>query len=212
MNTNPESISTRINSAMRQSRDINELIGVCKGVLADGVVNLQEAIFVLQWLENHRECLNIWPASELYSTLDAFLEDGILSPQEESQLLETLIGITGAPVVVERPNTEPAPANTSSSLPLSEPPEGLIFTDRNFVLTGTFELGTRPSCERLIINKGGIAQKAPTKTTHYLVVGNVGSRDWAHSSFGRKIQKAAEMRRSGIDISIISENYLNNFL
>lgn len=212
MSINAESITARINAAMRQSRDISELIGVCKGVLADGTVNLQEAIFVLQWLESHDECLTTWPASELHSTLDSFLEDGILSPQEESQLLETLVGITGTAVTLKQPEKPAAPANTSSTLPLFEPPEGIIFTDRNFVLTGTFEMGTRPSCERLIIEKGGKTQKAPTKSTHYLVVGNIGSKDWAHSSFGRKIQKAAEMRRSGVEIYIISEATLSESL
>jgi len=206
MNNNPEPISARINAGMRQSRDINELIGLCKGVLADGVVNFSEAVFMLEWLEAHRECLNIWPASELYATLDTFLEDGKLDSNEESQLLGTLIGITGIPVKIEREGIDVS--TTSTSLPLSEPPEGLVFTDRNFVLTGTFELGTRPSCERLVAEKGGITQKTPTKATHYLVVGSIGSRDWAHSSFGRKIQKAAEMRRSGLDIAIISEQYL----
>lgn len=206
-NNNPATVSARINAAMLQSRDINELIGVCKGVLADGVVNQHEAMFMLNWLEGHKECLDIWPASELYATLDTFLEDGVLDSQEESKLLGTLVGITGAQVKIQN-SAEETTVNTSSSLPLHEPNSELIFTGRNFVLTGTFELGPRASCEQLLIERGAKLQKAPTQKTHYLVVGNIGSRDWAHSSFGRKIQKAAEMRLSGHDIYIISESLL----
>lgn len=204
--SNPESISARINAGMRQSRDINELIGLCKGVLADGVVNFAEAVFMLEWLEAHTDCLNIWPASELYATLDSFLEDGVLDSSEESQLLGTLVGITGVPVRLEREGGEAV--STSSTLPLYEPEGAIDFMGRNFVLTGKFEFGPRGDCERLVIDLGGVAQKAPTKATNYLVVGNIGSRDWAHSSFGRKIQKAAEMRRNGIDLYIISESKL----
>ena len=204
MQSNP-TVHARINAAVRQTRDISELIGVCKGVLADGVVNFSEAAFMLQWLEMHKECLAIWPASELYTTLDTLLEDGRLSNDEERQLLSTLIGITGVQVDLSTNDTEPQYAQTSSELPLHEPTDGLIFQDRNFCLTGTFEYGTRAQCEKLVAERGGLTQKAPTQKTHYLVIGNIGSRDWAHSSFGRKIQKAAEMRRDGQQIYIITE-------
>ena len=38
-----------------QDRLIDELIGICRGVIADDNVDEREAIFLGQWIENHRD-------------------------------------------------------------------------------------------------------------------------------------------------------------
>lgn len=40
---------------------------------------------------------------------------------------------------------------------------------------------------------------------HGLVAGVLGSAEWAHSSFGRKIEKAVAYRDKGYGVEIISE-------
>jgi hypothetical protein len=40
-----------------------------------------------------------------------------------------------------------------------------------------------------------------------LIVGTFGSRDWVHTSFGRKIEKAVTYRRAGQRLAIISEDH-----
>ena len=52
-----------------QDRLIDELIGICRGVIADGHVDEREAIFLGQWIENHREIADRWPVNILYSRL-----------------------------------------------------------------------------------------------------------------------------------------------
>ena len=50
------------------------------------------------------------------------------------------------------------------------------------------------------------ASSSVTLKTDYLVIGDLSSRDWKFSSFGRKIEKAIEYRDSGkSDVAIISE-------
>jgi hypothetical protein len=51
-----------------------------------------------------------------------------------------------------------------------------------------------------------------TKKLDFLVVGVVGSRDWQHSTFGNKIQKAAEYRERGASLAIVSEEQFANVL
>jgi hypothetical protein len=46
-----------------------------------------------------------------------------------------------------------------------------------------------------------------TKRTDYLVIGTFGSRDWVHTSFGRKIEKAVSLRGSGSGIAIAVEDH-----
>ena len=45
-----------------------------------------------------------------------------------------------------------------------------------------------------------------------LVVGAVASRDWLHSSYGRKIMRAVELRDSGRTVGIIGEDHWRRFL
>ena len=81
--------------------DISELFGVCKGVLADGRVNLKEVDFIYKWLEDYADVKDIWPADVLHDTLGKVLEDGAISSDEEEELVELLTEITGVPVMVQ---------------------------------------------------------------------------------------------------------------
>ena len=96
--------SKKMTERLAQSRfnsiDIPELIGLCKGVLADATVNLAEAQFILHWLKDRSDVLETWPAAELHKLLCRVLEDGILTDEEEKELIELLSEITGEPISV----------------------------------------------------------------------------------------------------------------
>ena len=76
-----------------------------------------------------------------------------------------------------------------------------------FVLTGRFAFGPRRDCERQVLNRGGECDPNITKRTNYVVIGTFGSRDWAHTSFGRKIEKAVAYRQSGLPLSLLCEDH-----
>jgi hypothetical protein len=44
------------------------------------------------------------------------------------------------------------------------------------------------------------------KDTNYLVVGNKGNPCWVYSCYGRKVEKAVELRKAGHKIMIIHED------
>ena len=74
-------------------------------------------------------------------------------------------------------------------------------------VTGKFAFGPRSEIEKLIEERGGELSNSITKKVNYLVIGTFSSRDWIHSSYGRKIEKAVEYRDNGDDIAIISEDH-----
>ncbi|AZV46878.1 hypothetical protein C3L23_06200 [Nautilia sp. PV-1] len=76
-----------------------------------------------------------------------------------------------------------------------------------FVLTGTFTSGKRKDIENLIKQYGGKIQKDITKSTDYLVVGEVTTRDWKYGNYGTKIEKALEWKKQ-IPLKIIPEQVL----
>ena len=93
-------MSERLAEARFNSIDIPELIGVCKGVLADGTVNLAEAEFIQHWLDDRSDVLDTWPADVLHRLLGRVLDDNALCDEEVRELTELLVEITGEPVSV----------------------------------------------------------------------------------------------------------------
>lgn len=66
---------------------------------------------------------------------------------------------------------------------------------KNFCLTGQFTTGTRAECEKKILEKGGIISKSVNLRLDYLIVGGERNDNWAHANYGRKIERALEIRR-----------------
>jgi len=183
-----------------QDRLIDELIGISRGVIADGDVDEREAIFIGQWIENHREIADRWPVNVLYARLTEMLKDGRLSASEKGELLQTLKDITGESSSYQEPNR-------STTLPLTRPLPTIKFEGATFCLTGRFVFGSMLECEETIAELGGKVESAPTSETDYLVIGELGSPDWVHATFGRSIEKAVEMQGNGHPIKIISEEH-----
>ena len=84
-------------------------------------------------------------------------------------------------------------SSMSSTLPLTKPEPNVIFERRKFCFTGKFVTGTRKDVQDIVLAKSGAVSKTPTKETHYVGIGLIGSSDWIHSTHGRKIEKAVEM-------------------
>ena len=181
---------------------IDELIGLCRGVIGDGAVTESEAGLLVRWMEANREAAGLWPANQLFVRLEAMLRDGVLDLEEQGDLLDLLQSITGPGL----PLAERA-RSFSATLPLSHPPPRIIFAHERFCLTGRFAFGSRKNCETAVVDRGGIAQSEPTRETSFLVIGVLGSSDWMHSTYGRKIEYAVTLREKGVPIAIVAEEH-----
>ena len=185
-----------------QERQIDELIGLVKGVLADGVICQGEVEYLLKWVESNRAVANQWPANVLYPRIAAALADGHMDEDEESEILSLLISAVG-----DRSLPEGGEASHSTALPLCHPAPTIYFAAQTFCFTGKFNSGTRGWCERQVQERGGFAASNTTKKLNYLVIGEIGSRDWLHSTHGLKIKKALEYRDAGQPLHIVSEQH-----
>ncbi|MEG3437668.1 BRCT domain-containing protein [Pannus brasiliensis CCIBt3594] len=75
-----------------------------------------------------------------------------------------------------------------------------------FCLTGDFSFGSRRDSEAAVTNSGGVLEKNVTTRLDYLIVGTKDNPDWKHANFGRKIEKAIELREKTGKPLIISES------
>jgi NAD-dependent DNA ligase len=185
----------------RLDRGMDELVGLARGVLADGALVIEEARFMLQWLGRNKPVRTDYFGRSLHRALCQALADNVMDAEEEDTLVDLLLRFTGG-MPTGRPET-----SHSSTLPLDVPPPDVLLANRGFCFTGKFDYGSRQHCQSAAIKLGGIIQKYPTQATHYLVIGTFGNRDWIHSNCGRKILRAIELKEQGHAISIISESH-----
>jgi NAD-dependent DNA ligase len=190
------------------SKAIDQLSGICSGILADGVVNEQEARFFADYVQKFAEYEPIWPFTDILDRVKRIFADGVCDAEEREELKLVMQALCGHKDDVEAGMTR------STSLPFNTPlPTPVIFPERSFVVTGKFAYGPRRAVMDAINKLDGIAgDSTPTNETHYLVVGVFASRDWAHSNYGRKIERAVELREKGSGISIISEDHWRSFI
>lgn len=65
--------------------------------------------------------------------------------------------------------------------------------------------GTRKEIADIITELGGTCKSGVSKKTDYLIVGNGGNPCWAYSCYGRKIEDAVNLRKSGAHVVIVNE-------
>lgn len=196
-------IFQRFNRKNIDDRQIDTLIGLSKGLLADGKVDQAEAEFLYTWLIQSRQTTDNPVIINLLNRVDAMLKDGVLDQEESAELLSLLHKLTGEP-------SEIGELAKPSSLPLDEPAPTIIFEDNQFLFTGTCVYGTRKDCQAAIEQLRGINAKGVTKKLNYLVLGTYVTDSWIHESYGRKIEKAMQYRDEGIPITIITEQHWVN--
>lgn len=76
----------RFNRARRAERDLSELLGLAKGLLADGIITTDEAAAVLQWVVNHPDAVEQWPVNILAQRLQRIFADNCVDEDERLEL------------------------------------------------------------------------------------------------------------------------------
>lgn len=197
-----EPLPTAAVAAMRHrqlAKSTEILMGMVTGMVADAHLHDMEIKLLSTWLTENAQVAEQWPGSVIARKVREVMADGVITQEERAHLLEVLQGLaandfsaTGAAVA------EVATLPINDAAPIEIVNAGVCHT-------GVFLFGTRSACERLTEKAGGLPVDNVTKKTAVLVVGTKVSPDWAHTSFGRKIQRAAELQEEGHRIEIISE-------
>jgi hypothetical protein len=190
------------------SKAIDQLSGICAGILADGVVTEQEAMFFAEKVRSIAVFEPVWPITAIRTEVDRIFSAGRCGKTELMEIKSLMESICGNDMIAN------ADQSYSTGIALdSPPPDPVIFPDRVFIITGRFAFGTRRSVIDAICARGGTAFDAPPTTkTHYLVIGVFANRDWANSNYGRKIERAVQLRKNGSGIAIISEEHWKKYL
>jgi hypothetical protein len=181
--------------------ELATLRGVCEGILADGVVNIEEARAFHSWVERAASAHPVWPLTDVLNRLKRIFSDGICDEEEQRELKIIMENLCGRGPEKER-------GEAAQGLPLDNPAPSIEFMGREFSVTGIFAFGQRDAVLNAMIQRGASATKsAPTLRTDFLVIGAMASDQWKHEPYGRKIQRAMELKAKGARIAVISESH-----
>ena len=187
----------RVGAKRISNRQIDELVGLARGLLADGKIEQSEVECIQKWLAANLEISNEPLIRTLYQRINDILRDGIADSDETAELLETLNHFVHG-------DFELGEALKATSLPLNDPEPDLTFPGQRYCFTGTFTFSRRKQCEQAVTDRGGSVGGLSQKTG-FLIIGTYATESWKHSSFGNKILQACEWRDRGIPIVIASE-------
>ena len=185
---------------------IQQLEGMLHGMISDGVISDDEISALSTWLNDNDHLSGIYPFDEVYSLLLAAKEDGIISNDERNMLKAFFATFVDTRVSFNIHESEVADLQKQYSIGgiCAVCPE-IVTNGKTFCFTGVSKKATRNEIAEIICNSGGHYNDRVTAKTDYLVVGADGNPCWAFSCYGRKVEKAVDLRKEGHHITIVHE-------
>jgi NAD-dependent DNA ligase len=195
---NNQPLNRLYNCKRLNDRTIDELIGLAKGITADGNVNQAEAEFNLHWMTKNTAYCQDKIVNMLYARIRDMLSDKYLDRDEQQELLLLLKSISGDQCPAEFVEA------TTACFPLTKPAPSINFNGETFCLTGKFAYGPRRVCQEVIMERGGLIKSGISSQVDFLVIGSLCSSDWIHTTYGRKIETAMN---NYANIAIVHEDH-----
>lgn len=183
--------------------DMQVLHGILGGAAADGKVTKEELIALQQWLDDHTHLRLSYPYDEVDSLILSILKDGQVD-DAESKFLQSFFS-EFVSVKDDKTITSPLITIEQSIVGVCAVCPEIVIKGSVFCFTGASSKFSRSGFSELVQSLGGAASNGVTKHVNYLVIGADGNPCWAYSCYGRKVEKAVEMRKGGSKLLLVHE-------
>ncbi len=195
----PGKRAERMRDRRRTAEALAELVGLVRGVVADGVVSREEADRLQRWVGEHPEAAGRWPANLLAWRLRRIFADGRVDPVERRHLGALLEQIAS------NPGGFGAGFPAAADLPLTRPTPEIAFEGRTFVLAGEMAFGPWRACAVVVEELGGRVERRVSRRTDYLVLGSLSADDWTQGAVRPFLDDVARYRARGREIAVVLE-------
>lgn len=189
------------------TRSVQTLQGICHGILADNKIEEAEVAGIINWIEDHEFLEGTYPYDELRTLLNSILADMVITDDELNTLkafLGEFVDCTVSYNVSQAELDELKSMYNIGGLYALHP--NVIVQDHAFCITGESSRASRSEMEQIVTEHGGRITKSVSGKTDYLVIGDKGSDAWAFACYGRKVEKALEIRKNGGKVIIVKES------
>jgi hypothetical protein len=194
--------STDFTNAM--SADLQRLHAIVGGIAADGEVNEDELRELSNWLQEHEHLKSCWPYDEIDTLVTSVMRDGKIDSEEHAVLKAYFSEFVHKRD--DRTITSPPILEGQTVLGLCAVCPDIVFEGSTFCFTGASTRFTRNAFLAMIEQLGGRGVTSVSPKVNYLVIGAEGNPCWMYACYGRKVEKAIELRKSGVRILIVHEN------
>jgi len=183
--------------------DLQRLHALMAGITSDGTITETELRGLSAWLADHDQLKTCWPYDEVDSLITTVLADGKIDDAEH-QLLQNFLGEFVA-VLDNRTIVSPKINEKTTLVGLCAVCPEIEFSGSKFCFTGASAKYSRTEFTSLVKRLGGEVVGAVSSTLNYLVIGADGNPCWAYACYGRKVEKAVELRKQGARILLVHE-------
>lgn len=184
--------------------DIQRLHALIAGIMADGVITEAELRGLSEWLAEHDQLKTCWPYDEVDSLVTAVLADGRIDISEHKLLqsfFSEFIAVLDNCTIVN-----PKIAEGASLIGLCAVCPDISFEGSKFCFTGASAKYSRVEFTSLVKRLGGVVVNSVSAGLNYLIIGAEGNPCWTYACYGRKVEKAVELRKQGARIILVHEH------
>lgn len=185
------------------AKDLQRLHAVIGGVVADATISVEELRGLSDWIEEHDHLRGCWPYDEIGSLVTTVLADKQIDAQEHKMLFSYFSEFVA--LLDERVITSPPISEDGAVSGLCAVCPDISFEDSVFCFTGSSSRSPRATLKETVESLGGRVASTPSKRVDYLVIGADGNPCWAYACYGRKVEKAVQLRKAGVKLMIIHE-------
>ncbi|WP_288107448.1 BRCT domain-containing protein [Limnobacter sp.] len=188
----------------KTTADLQRLHGILGGIVSDGQVTEEELCGLSTWLQDHEHLKTCWPYDEIDSLIVGVMKDRKIDSKEHALLKAFFSEFTA--LMDDRTITSPVISEGANILGLCAVCPEIDFSASSFCFTGASSRYTRIELAAMVERLGGTFAPNVTKNVKYLIIGADGNPCWAYACYGRKVEKAVELRKSGVRIQLVHEN------
>lgn len=184
--------------------DLQQLQGIFHGILSDGELNDTEIFKLHEWLSENEHLSSYYPYDEIRSLVLSIVSDKKIDQEERILLMAFIKQFVELSNSNIKNSIDSITEDVSISGICAVDPE-IIFENKTFCVTGILSRGTRTELQNAIKNKGGIPVNSISKKTDYLIIGDTSNACWSYACYGRKVEKALDLRKSGHTVVLVHE-------
>lgn len=184
--------------------DLQQLQGIFHGLLSDGALNDAEIYKLHEWLSENEHLNSYYPYDEIRSLVLSIVADKKIEEEERLVLMAFIKQFVELSNSETKKIVEDNTADINIEGICAVDPE-IIFENKTFCITGILSRGTRNQLQEAIKAKGGVTVNSISRKTDYLVIGDTNNACWSYACYGRKVEKALDLRKSGHTVILVHE-------
>ena len=184
--------------------DLQILQGFCHGIMSDGIIEDDEVIALEKWMNANNHLRSYYPYDEIFCLVNSIMSDGVITDEEKERLMAFFSDFVNIHDEDIARNIDNKISHMDIKGICTFDPE-ININGSTFCFTGLGKRASRSDFETFVNSKGGIYHNSVVQKTNYLVIGETDNPCWAFACYGRKVEKAINLRKKGSNIALIHE-------